>query len=362
MEAGAGGRDLRPAVRFGINVRFRNPDRWEMPYHEYLAQALDFIQAAEALGFDGVFVPERHLLREGYVPAPIATLALIAGRTHTLKLGTQVAVLPTYDPIRLAEEVAFLDQASNGRVVLGLGTGYKKEDFAAFGIPLESRSSRMDEALRIMFDYWTQDQVDFEGRHFSLKGVATGLRPLQRPYPPVFLAVRGKSAARRAARLGTGVMLDAPDDVVRYFVQQLEAHARDRSEVDVALLRDGFIAPTANEGWSIAGDHLRWEAAVTRQWLQATSDTTQDASRDEEAFLRWRYMVDDPAAWRARIREDIARFSWARSLWLNTSVWPAGLGVNAAMRALELFAKEVISVVRTGLAPSAVAQEAVEPT
>src|ERR671932_2309399 len=141
-------------------------------------------ERAEADGFDSVWLGEHHNSPVLY-PTPLVGLAAIAARTHRVRLGTGVLLLPLYHPVAVAEEGAMLDLISAGRLILGVGAGYAPEEFAAFGLSIKERGSRLEEAAALLHRLWTEEHVSHHGRHFHVADVTVGPRPVQRPRPPI---------------------------------------------------------------------------------------------------------------------------------------------------------------------------------
>lgn len=180
---------------------------------------------ADALGFDVVWATDHVVLPfdrkspypypEGGVPQavysagvdwldPVASLAVIAGATERVRLGTSVIVLPYRNPLVLANETATLDRLSGGRLALGVGAGWIAEEFAALGVPFSERGPRTDESIAVLRHLWTAERADFHGRFWSFADVAIGTRPAQQQGPPILVGGNGDPALRRAGRLGDG--------------------------------------------------------------------------------------------------------------------------------------------------------------
>ncbi len=106
--------------------------------------------AAEALGFNAVEFAEHHFSDDGYIPSPLIAAAAVAARTKHIRVGTNILLLPLYDPVRVAEDTAVLDAVSNGRLELGVGLGYRKVEYEGHGIDFTGRGERADEALEIL--------------------------------------------------------------------------------------------------------------------------------------------------------------------------------------------------------------------
>lgn len=167
-------------------------------YQEFLEEVL----LGEALGFDSVWLEEHHGVKNHYWPSPLVGLAGVATRTERITLGTDIIVLPFYHPVRLAEDAAMLDIMSNGRFILGVAIGYKPDEFSLYQTPLEMRGARFEEALRLIKQLWTQEDVNFEGQYYHITGLKIEPRPVSQPHPPLWLGGWGKLSLQRAAYLG----------------------------------------------------------------------------------------------------------------------------------------------------------------
>ena len=117
-------------------------------------------------------------------------------------LGTGILLLPMFHPVHVAEEFATLDHLSGGRVILGVGAGYRDNEFAAFGVDPETRFRRLDESLRLIRALWTGEPVTHDGEFYPQTDATIGIRPLTPGGPPIWIGAGGKKAVRRAARLG----------------------------------------------------------------------------------------------------------------------------------------------------------------
>ncbi len=177
---------------------------------------------AEELGYDSVWVLERLLwplrpqepypatpdggLPEQYqaVLDPIETLTFVAAHTKRVRLGTSVLVLPYHTPIQLARRIATLDVLSAGRVEVGIGTGWSRDEYAAAGTPFERRGERTDEFLRVMIDLWTKDPVGFDGSFYHIPESKVGPKPVQKPHPPIYVGGLSPKALERSVQLADG--------------------------------------------------------------------------------------------------------------------------------------------------------------
>lgn len=178
-----------------------------------VADAESLAVRAEALGLEGVFVPDHILAKPattqhygGHWPDPFSLLAYLAGRTQRIRLGASVIVLPYRNALVTAKAAATVDQASSGRFIFGVGVGWDEAEFLDLGLPFRERGRLSDDYLRAIKAAWTRDIPEYKGPYVSFAGATFAPRPAQRPHPPIWVggspgAVSGP-AVRRCAELG----------------------------------------------------------------------------------------------------------------------------------------------------------------
>jgi alkanesulfonate monooxygenase SsuD/methylene tetrahydromethanopterin reductase-like flavin-dependent oxidoreductase (luciferase family) len=221
--------------------------------------AIDEAVLAERLGFDSVWLEEHHGVRDHYWPSPIVVLAAIAARTERLVLGTDVIVLPFYQPVRLAEDVAVVQGISNGRFVLGLAIGYRPEEFALHDAALDGRGARLEEAVALIRALWAGESVDHAGPAFRAVG---RIEPLPEPAPPIWLGGWGPKTIQRAATIADAWVPGPTADLQRLlrlrgeYDAALVAAGRDPASVRRPLTREVVIAETDEAAWALAERHL----------------------------------------------------------------------------------------------------------
>jgi probable F420-dependent oxidoreductase len=216
--------------------------------------AVEAARAAEAAGFESMWTVEHVVYPDDYastypysdsgkmpaipstpIPDPLIWLSYIACATATLRLATGILILPQRNPVVLAKELATLDHLSGGRVELGIGVGWLKEEFQALGIPWERRGARTDEYVGAMRALWASDSTTFEGEFASFARVSSNPKPAQGSIP-IVIGGHTRAAAERAGRLGDGFFpgttTELPEliDVMR---QSAAAHGRDPETIEV---------------------------------------------------------------------------------------------------------------------------------
>ena len=231
-------------------------------------EALDSLaKLAEEHGVESVWVSEHPVLADPRQPPspmdpgdpildPVASLAFLAGRTSSVRLGTGVIVLPFRNPLVLAKELATVDVLSGGRLILGIGVGYVEQEFEALGVPFSGRGARTEEYLAAMRATWTQPHPSYRGEVFSFAGVQANPRPVQRPHPPVVIGGYAPAVLRRAVRdadgwYGWGLDLAA---TARYVASLRSAAAEVARRADLGLL-EITITPPGDVGVATAASY-----------------------------------------------------------------------------------------------------------
>jgi probable F420-dependent oxidoreductase len=153
----------------------------------------------EDLGFDSVWLADG--LTRG-IPEPFPMLACGSAFTNRVKLGTCIYVVPVRHPLQTAKLSATLDRLSKGRLILGVGVGWREDEFKAVGMPFSKRGLVADECLQILRQAWVNGEVNFQGEFFNIGSVKMDLKPEQKPHPPIWVGGNGRTAALRAARFG----------------------------------------------------------------------------------------------------------------------------------------------------------------
>ncbi len=181
------------------------------PHRDVHTRVTREIQEADHLGYDIAWIAEHHFSNMyGILPDPFAYVGYLAAKTERIKLGTAVMTLPLHNPVRIAESAALVDILSNGRVMLGLGSGYRPYEFEGLGIDFETRRDIQEEALPIVLDAFHKRKIDHDGKYFRHK--ITGdyeIFPVsvQEPHPPLYMAAGTERSIAVAARHGFGLML-----------------------------------------------------------------------------------------------------------------------------------------------------------
>ncbi len=170
---------------------------------------IDYVGAAERLGYRSIFLVEHHFTGHAQVSASLTLLSYLAARTSRIRLGTAVVVLPWHNPVLVAEQAATLDLLSGGRLDFGVGKGYRDYEFSGFCVPIEEATERFDEAIEVIRKAWTSDgRFSHHGKRWRYADIVVEPAPVQRPHPPFWLGAGSAESIRRAAREGYNLLLD----------------------------------------------------------------------------------------------------------------------------------------------------------
>jgi alkanesulfonate monooxygenase SsuD/methylene tetrahydromethanopterin reductase-like flavin-dependent oxidoreductase (luciferase family) len=170
---------------------------------------IEYVIEAEALGYQSAFIVEHHFTGFGQVSATLNLLTWIGARTRTLRLGTAVIVLPWHNPVLLAEQAATVDLLSGGRLDLGIGKGYRHNEFVGFRIPMEEAEPRFEESIDIITKSWTSNErFSYQGKYWQFDDIIVEPPTIQKPHPPFWQGAGHPESIRRVARRGHNLLLD----------------------------------------------------------------------------------------------------------------------------------------------------------
>jgi alkanesulfonate monooxygenase SsuD/methylene tetrahydromethanopterin reductase-like flavin-dependent oxidoreductase (luciferase family) len=266
-----------------------------------LDRLLTRAELAERLGFHSVWVPESHFEPAGSLPAPLVLLAAVAARTRTIGLGTTSYLLSVRHPIRVAEDVAVLDQLSAGRVIFGIGRGFRPSLFEAFDSSAAEKRERFEEALGTILRAWRGEPLG-EADPAIGEPLRVTPRPVQQPHPPIWVAAFGPKALAQAGRLGLPY-LASPLEPLPLLEANYRRHREAMREPDrartlpVPVIRTVFATRDACAASRVRGaleEQARALAADGRSWIARAAG----APLDEWA------LIGEPA----RIADLIARY------------------------------------------------------
>lgn len=223
-------------------------------------------QRAEASGYDSVWVTERLLYplkpqtpyggsKDGSLPElyktvldPLHSLTFVAAHTKRIAVGTSVLDMPFYNPVMLARQLTTLDVLSGGRLRVGLGQGWSKDEYDAAGITPRGLGKRADEFIQVLKTIWTTDPVEFRGRYFQIPRSIIQPKPVQKPHPPLYLAAYAPGSLKRAATMANGwnpagVPVDGMTQMMAGLREMAKAAGRNPASLELIVRANLGITP-----------------------------------------------------------------------------------------------------------------------
>ncbi len=247
-------------MKFGL--RYCNTGQYTNP-----TRAVELVQAGEAAGFESAWTVEHTVVPAGYestypyspdgkmaggiddfpLPDPLIWLSYVAAATHEIKLATGILILPQHNPVITAKQVATLDHMSGGRVLLGIGVGWLKEEFDAIGASFADRGARTDEYVAAMRTLWSDTSPSFEGEFVTFRDAHCQPQPLNGSVP-IIVGGHSQAAARRAGRLGDGFFpaRGASADLIGLAKQSAQQAGRDPAALEITTSMPESLADLAD--------------------------------------------------------------------------------------------------------------------
>jgi probable F420-dependent oxidoreductase len=317
----------------------------------FFQEFFDEVLYGEALGFDSVWLEEHHGVTDHYWPSPLMCLAGVATQTERILLGTDIIVLPFYHPVRVAEDGAMLDILSNGRFVLGAAIGYKPDEFALYQTAMDKRGERFEEAIRLIKQLWTTDEVHFEGKHYQVSGLKIEPRPISQPHPPLWLGGWGELSLTRAALFGDAwipgptARLEKLLDAQSVYFGKLAAAGINPLSRPRPLTREVVIAETDELARQVAEKHLLIsyrDEYGGGSWKHPLIGSQDPSPIDQfEAISQDRFLVGSPET----VIHQIQRFRDSFQMdHLICRLFFPGIAHEFIMKELRLLAEEVMPV------------------
>jgi alkanesulfonate monooxygenase SsuD/methylene tetrahydromethanopterin reductase-like flavin-dependent oxidoreductase (luciferase family) len=325
-------------VRIVLRYDLRVPEQFETSAQELYAAALEQATWADGHGFDLVSLTEHHGSEDGYDPSPIVVAAAVAARTERVRIALGVLLLPLYQPVKAAEDLAVLDILSAGRLEVIVGGGYRAQEFAMFGQELRKRPSLVERGVEVLKQAWSGEAFEWQGQQIKVTP-----RPVQRPRPPLLLGGSSPAAAERAARIADGFY---PTDETLIDVYEAACARLGHTGRVERRLGPLFVHVThdVEAAWAAIAPHALHETNSYGQWLaEAGSDAIYAETADADALRRsGSYAVVTPDECVALMHELEA----AGSTVFGLHPLMGGLAPDVGWASLELFADVVLPTYR----------------
>ena len=292
---------------------------------------------ADELDFDHIWFSEHHFLEDGYLPTFQPLAGAIAARTTQIRISNDIALLPLYHPVRLAEELAVLDHISNGRMEFGIGMGYVPKEFEAFGVPLKNRVSMTDEAIEILRLAWKDEPFSFKGKRYELSNINVYPKPVQPLGPPLWIAAMKEPGALRAARFETNLLPQGRrEDVLDPWRNELKTQGKDPNDYRVGIIRSVYVTDDKERDWPVIREAERFRMGVYNTFMAETPDEYGWGSGDG---IPQNVIIGTPREVISQLKAFIDAYGITD---IATSGLPPGVDPEFMANNLERLAREVI--------------------
>jgi alkanesulfonate monooxygenase SsuD/methylene tetrahydromethanopterin reductase-like flavin-dependent oxidoreductase (luciferase family) len=318
---------------------FRAPAFGPASSTEIYAGALEMFRWADDKGFDFLVLSEHHGVDDGWMPAPLTIAAAALGATKRAPVMVSAAIVPLHDPVRIAEQIAVIDNAFPGRLMTVVGAGYKVDEFEMAGIDHAARGKVLEEYVDVMLRAWTTDAFEWRGRNIRVTP-----KPATQPHPMVLLGGGVPAAARRAARLRLPMLPMNTDPRVA------EAYYDEAKKIG---FESGFVmvpeGPTflhvtddPDKAWAEIGEYLLYETSTYASYQTQGQTSTPMVRAESIADLR-----NAPQIWVGTPDDIVERAAGVSPMGaLNFNPLAGGLPPDLAWPSLELFASSVLPRLR----------------
>lgn len=329
-------------MRLGLLVTNQHPPG--DPQAERFEETIEQVRLARALGFELVVFGQHYLANEFAMLQPAIAAARLAAETGHMRLGITIYLLPLLNPVAVAEEAASLDIVTGGRLIFGIGLGYRDVEDRAFGVERGQRVGRLLEHLRVVKQLWAGEPTTVDLPHCRLEGVTTATRPVQRPHPPIWVAADGDRAVERVAEIGDTWIVN-PHATLATIQRQLGLYraALDRAgkpfPAELPMMREVAVGESRAEAYRIARPHLERKYRAYVAWGQHRAlPGDDDMTQGFDELLRDRFIVGDPAEC-AEALQRCVEATGATTMVLRLH-W-AGMPHERVVRAMRLLAERV---------------------
>jgi alkanesulfonate monooxygenase SsuD/methylene tetrahydromethanopterin reductase-like flavin-dependent oxidoreductase (luciferase family) len=289
------------AMKVGLFVNTQFPAGFDLA--QRMPEMVEQVQAARDSGFASLWFPHHWLTHPLQMLQLTPVMAYIAAHAPGMTIGPNILILPPLNPVHVAEEAATLDILTGGNFVLGVGLGYRRPEFDAFGISLKERAPRFNESIALIRRLWTEDRVSHRGRFYTVNDAGIGVKPVRPGGPPVYIAGQAEIPVRRAARIGDawlivnsgGLAKTAP--LMRVYRAALAEFGRTPIEFPITV--ECYVGARHATAHEECRGPLEYKYNAYAAW--GLQDRTSD---DFQTFARDRFMIGDTVS----VKEEIARY------------------------------------------------------
>jgi alkanesulfonate monooxygenase SsuD/methylene tetrahydromethanopterin reductase-like flavin-dependent oxidoreductase (luciferase family) len=265
-------------LRIGVCYDFRNPPDSGVAHQSLYSEILEQVKWLDQIGADLVWFTEHHFVDDGYLPSWIPVAGAMSAVTSHVRFGTDICLAPFNHPLRLAEDLAVLDNLSGGRVEIGLGMGYAPHEFRGFGFPVSRRVSLMNEAIEVLQHCFTGEKFSYSGKRYQFEDVIITPGYVQDGGPPLWVAAMSEAGALRAAHYNThflpqGLKASSFDP----WVNELENSGRQARDYRVGIIRSILVTDDRNTDWPLIRAAEKYRMQLYQRFFEESGEGFGDS-------------------------------------------------------------------------------------
>ena len=334
-----------------VGIFITNQQRLDADMISKFDDQITMVHAARDRGWDSVMFGQ-HYLNEGDNQALqiVPFLARMAAEAGDMQLGLGILLLNLHNPVYTAETIASLDIICRGNFIFGIGLGYRDVEFDAFGVRKGERVKKFEAYLDLIKRLWTDESVSYDSPECKLDNIRMNIRPVQKPYPPIWIAANNDPAIQRAARLGDSWFINphAAIDTIRRQVDVYNAELKNVGKPaprELPIVKEVFCAKDYATALEMAGPYLEGKYRVYAQWGQdkVMPDKDEDFSQSFEKLSKGRFILGSPEECYEGLRPYWEEFG-VNHLLIRTN-W-AGMPVYNSLSSMRMISDELLPELR----------------
>lgn len=303
------------------------------------------VRAARDAGFSLIATGEHYLAAPYQMSTSLTLLSRLAADAGDMQVAATVILVPLHNPVELAESIATLDSITNGKFVFGVGLGYRDEEYTAFGVKRSERVGRMNESMDLIKRLWSEDEVEFNGKYYTVPKTKIGTKPVQNPHPPIWVAANNDVAIRRAARWGYPWLIN-PHATIPMVADQWTRYKAALDEFgnpvpgELPMMREMYVAEDRETAYIESQPFLEAKYKAYADWGQDKALPGEESfSVPYQDLAKDRFLLGSPDD----IVDEFRRYN--DELGVNHMIcrmqWP-GMPQEQVLKQIELLGREVI--------------------
>jgi alkanesulfonate monooxygenase SsuD/methylene tetrahydromethanopterin reductase-like flavin-dependent oxidoreductase (luciferase family) len=339
-------------IRFSLFNRGQNPLGDDM--HARFQEACEQARLADKLGFDTLMKGSHYSAYPLLDFQQVPFLSRIMAEAPNLRLCAGIVLLPLHKPLDVAETFANIDVMSGGKLIFGVGVGYREVEFQAFGTTMKGAGQRLEENLEAVKRLWTEEKVTMQGSHFNLLDASCPVKPLQKPMPPIWVGANADKAIIRAARVADAWFVN-PHNRIDTIARQMDIYKKALEDAgksdlpeDFPMMREVVVARSREEAMRMAEPFLKAKYDAYHEWGQ---DKVMPKGDDNlglifDELVKDRFLFGSPEEVSNQIIDIVRNFGVNHFVF---GVQFPGMPQSMVLDQMQLLAEEVFPAVRSGI-------------